>query len=104
MILFDDEKIIREGLEMLVEWEQFDFEVVGVFEDGNSLIEYLIWNPVDVIITDIKMPNGTGLDVARYCHEKKTKERWHYDRQQFDDALNSFCGVVSKNTFFAFVN
>ena len=73
IVIADDEKIIREGLEMLVDWEQFDFDVVGVFEDGNSLIEYMMRNPVDVIITDIKMPNGTGLDVARYCYEKKVK-------------------------------
>lgn len=73
VVIADDEKIIREGLEQLVDWNLFDFEVVGVFEDGNSLIEYMKRNPVDVIITDIKMPNGTGLDVAGYCYEKRIK-------------------------------
>ena len=72
VVIADDEKIIREGLETLVEWELFDFEVVQVFEDGNSLMEYVRFHPIDLIITDIKMPNGTGLDVARYCHEQKT--------------------------------
>ena len=73
VVVADDEKIIREGLEMLVEWKQFDFEVVATFEDGNSLIEYIKFNPVDVVVTDIKMPNGTGLDVAKYCYDKKIK-------------------------------
>ncbi len=73
VVIADDEKIIREGLEMLVDWERFDFEVVQTFEDGNSLIEYMRLNPVDVIITDIKMPNGTGLDVARHCYDRNVK-------------------------------
>lgn len=72
VVIADDERIIREGLEAFVDWEQFDFEVVSTFEDGNSLIEYMRFHPVDVIITDIKMPNGTGIDVARHCYETKT--------------------------------
>lgn len=69
LIIADDEKIIRMGLKNLVEWEKLGFEVIELFTDGQEIIEYLDYMLPDVILTDIKMNQVSGLDVAKYVFE-----------------------------------
>lgn len=71
VIIADDERRIREGLKKQMPWEELGFEVVNTFADGEEVIEYLEYMPVDVVLTDIRMPHGTGIDVARYVYESK---------------------------------
>lgn len=69
LILSDDEPFIREGMRDLIDWNGLGFEIVGIFEDGGPVIEYLKNHTVDAIVTDIKMPLYTGLDIAKYAYE-----------------------------------
>ena len=55
MIIADDERIIREGIYNLFDWQELGFEICGVFSDGQEVIEYLEYMPADLILTDIKM-------------------------------------------------
>ncbi len=71
VLIADDEIFIREGLEKIISALNPAFEVVKIFENGNALIEYIKENSADVIISDIRMPNGTGLDIAKYVYENK---------------------------------
>ena len=68
LIIADDEKIIQEGLAHFVDWEEMGFEVVRTLGDGEEVIEFLESEPVDVVLTDIKMPHATGIDIARYSY------------------------------------
>ena len=45
----------------------------GDFEDGEEVIEYLQENEADTIITDIRMPNVDGLELAKYVQEHVPK-------------------------------
>lgn len=69
LIIADDEKRIRQGLKNIVDWNSLGFEVTEIFADGQDVIEYLDYMMPDVILTDIKMNNVSGLDVARYVFE-----------------------------------
>ncbi len=69
LIIVDDEEIIRNGLAEIIDWKSIGYEVVGCFEDGKNLIEYLKNNPVDVIMTDIMMDNVSGLDICKFVYE-----------------------------------
>ena len=71
LLIVDDEQVIREGLRDLVDWSALGFKPVGVFEDGREVVEYLNRDKVDLIITDIRMPSVTGLDIARLVYENK---------------------------------
>lgn len=71
LVIADDEKRIRDSLEHSVEWEKLGFEVIGSFEDGSGVLEFFRNSIPDVILTDIKMANVTGLDVAQYVYENK---------------------------------
>lgn len=45
----------------------------GDFEDGEEVIEFLQENEADIIITDIRMPNTDGLELAKYVQEHMPK-------------------------------
>ena len=70
LILADDEPSIRNGLS-LMPWHELGFELVGVFSDGSEVIEFLQNESADVVLTDIVMPQVTGIEVAKWVHENR---------------------------------
>ena len=71
IMLADDEPIMRKALQTLVEWHQFECEVVYVAANGNEVIENLEKVKPDILITDIKMPGMDGIEISKYIWEKK---------------------------------
>lgn len=69
VVVVDDKKIIVESLAKFIENEVEGFSVVGTFRDGSEVLEFISENHVDVIITDVRMHNVSGIDVARYICE-----------------------------------
>ena len=67
VIIVDDEPLIREGLVKLFRWEDFQMQVRAVFSNGSLALEYLEKQPVDLIITDIKMPVMNGIELMQEC-------------------------------------
>lgn len=64
VILVDDHEIVRQGLRALLEGEQ-DIEVVGEADSGKSAVEFVrIHNP-DVVVMDVRMPEGSGVEACR---------------------------------------
>jgi two-component system response regulator YesN len=61
VMIIDDEERIRLGLAKLVEQVDPQVKVCGVYASGKELLEQLDSVPVDLIITDIKMPQMNGL-------------------------------------------
>lgn len=66
LVIVEDEKIARERLIHMVKWEDLGFYVEASFSGGQEVLNYLRYNIPQVILTDIKMPRVTGLDVAKY--------------------------------------
>jgi len=66
VLVIDDEEIMRRFVQEFL--ERIDIEVYAA-ESGQRGIEYLKQEPFDLVITDMKMPKVTGLDVL-----KKVKE------------------------------
>lgn len=60
-VIIDDEAWIREGLIEHIDWERIGIQLAGSFEDGADAIKELAVHPVDIIMTDIRMPNMTGI-------------------------------------------
>lgn len=63
-ILIDDEPIALEKLHKYAERISF-IETVGTFDNGMEAMEYLVANPVDLIFTDINMPDMNGIDFIK---------------------------------------
>ncbi len=69
LLLVDDHEIVRRGLRELLEAED-DFEVVaqaGTVEEG---VELDI-STVDVAVLDVRLPDGSGVDLCRQLREKR---------------------------------
>lgn len=65
IVIIDDEPFIIEGLKILINWNEYGCEIVGSATKGDSglfLIEQL---KPDIVITDIRMPNMTGIEMIR---------------------------------------
>lgn len=70
LVITDDELEIRQGLRNYFPWESLGFEVVKDFSNGKELLEYVENHPVDVIISDIRMPFLSGIELAKTIYEK----------------------------------
>ncbi|MEF3302971.1 response regulator transcription factor [Paenibacillus sp. GYB003] len=65
VLIVDDEPIIRVGLKALVDWERHGFRLAGEAADGVEALEQLRSKPIDIVITDIRMPRMDGLALMR---------------------------------------
>lgn len=70
-IVVDDESIIRNGISSFVNKCGAGFEVINTFKDGSEAIDFLEENDVDLVISDVKMSNVSGLGLAQYIYENK---------------------------------
>jgi two-component system, response regulator YesN len=71
LVIIEDDYFIRTGLASHIPWDTIGFEVVGTFEDGQNALESLAANPVDVVLSDIRMPIMSGLELARELHQRQ---------------------------------
>jgi DNA-binding NtrC family response regulator len=62
LLIVDDEAVIRDGLKRVLEGESF---VVETCSSGFSAIEIMQQREFDLIITDLKMPGMSGIEVLK---------------------------------------
>lgn len=71
-MIVDDEPKIRNGLLGLLGRHE-GWQVTGVFEDAHSALTALYDQEADVIVTDIKMPEISGLELIRQIRERNQR-------------------------------
>lgn len=75
VVVLDDEPLILEGLTKKIDWASMNCEVVGSALNGNVGKELLERLRPDLVISDIKMPGLTGMELAelnyRHCYAHK---------------------------------
>ncbi len=69
ILVVDDEPLIRDYLQRSIHSFHSDFEVAATARDGVEAIEYINRYYVDVVITDIKMPEIDGLTLSKYIFD-----------------------------------
>lgn len=74
VLLAEDQSMVRGALAALLNMEE-NIRVVAQVEDGKAALEYLNrthseTDAIDIVLTDIEMPNITGIELAEVLAEK----------------------------------
>ncbi len=69
IIVADDEEEIRRGIIRKVNWEAIGFRVIGEAENGIEALELVEKMEPDLLLTDIRMPFLSGIEMARQIRE-----------------------------------
>lgn len=70
VLLVDDHKMFLEGLTSIL-LDDADIQVMDTVVDGHQAMEYMRSNEVDVVVTDINMPEMDGIEL-----NLKLKKKW----------------------------
>ncbi len=69
VIIADDEEEIRRSLIRKIDWEDIGFQVVGEAANGEDALELVEKLEPDLLLTDVKMPFISGIELARQVRE-----------------------------------
>lgn len=62
--IVDDHPIVIEGLKTMLQHEE-NVQLVGGFENGESILSYLKLHKADLILLDISLPDINGMDLCQ---------------------------------------
>jgi len=63
VVIVDDHTLFRDGLRAILSMED-DFEVIADVESAEDIVELMWETKPDVLLLDIRMPQGSGLDAV----------------------------------------
>jgi two-component system response regulator NreC len=101
--LADDHQILVDGLRRLID-ATADLKVVATATDAASAIEVVRRERPDVLVLDISMPGGGGLEVARRIREMELETKivvltmWAEDRYVLEAVRLGVAGYVLKRS------
>jgi len=102
VLLVDDHSLFRDGIKKIFT-DIDEIGIVGEAEDGNTLLSKFSELQPDVILTDIAMPNRTGLEAIKtLTNREKNVKALFLSQYCGDDYINSVIksgghGLVGKN-------
>jgi len=70
-VLVDDEQFDLIGLQQLIPWEELGIEIVFSANKPLAALGYVQDNEVDILISDIRMPVMSGLELTRLCLQRQ---------------------------------
>lgn len=63
VVLVDDQELVLQGLSGLIPWEEAGFTIVGRFTSAREAFGFIRAERPDVVMTDIRMPEMSGLEL-----------------------------------------
>ena len=71
VLLVDDEEPALEGLEKGVDWKKVGISKIYKCHSKDTAIRMLKTYSIDMVVTDIEMPGGSGIELIRWVRENK---------------------------------
>ena len=65
LVIIDDERKILDGIAEIFPWDNIGFQVTGKYTRAKEALKHLEREKVDVVMTDICMPDMNGLELAK---------------------------------------
>lgn len=70
LLIADDEPLVQAGIKSMLNWGNYDINIVGAAMNGAVAYEMINEYSPQIVITDIKMPVMSGLELAKKCYEE----------------------------------
>ncbi|MCL2376307.1 MAG: response regulator [Defluviitaleaceae bacterium] len=70
LLIADDEPLVLVGLQTMLNWDKYGIEICGTARNGGIAMELIEQKRPDIVITDIRMPILSGLELMMDCREK----------------------------------
>lgn len=71
VLIVDDNEMVIEALSKIIDWIRYNFTLIGKAYNGVDALEIARKYSVDILITDIKMPEMDGLELIRIITDKQ---------------------------------
>ncbi|MFP5352857.1 MAG: response regulator transcription factor [Actinomycetota bacterium] len=101
VMLVDDHEVVRQGLRSLLEAEG-DIEVVAEAENGVSAVSLASAHHPDVVVMDVRMPGGSGVEACRAIRDERPEAQvimltsFSDDEALFNSIMAGAAGFVLK--------
>lgn len=63
LVIADDEPAIREAISTIIDWKSLQIDLIGTCKNGPETLKTILEEKPDIVLTDIKMPGLSGLDL-----------------------------------------
>ncbi len=76
VLLVDDERMILDGISMIIDWESYGVQLTGKAMNGIEALEFIEKDSPDIVITDITMPGLDGIGLVSKTRERFPAIKW----------------------------
>lgn len=70
VIIIDDEPKMIKGIRNAFDWNKYGFEIIGEFTSAHKAFDFICEKSPDLVLTDIRMPEISGLELLKRTKEK----------------------------------
>ncbi|WP_313578153.1 response regulator transcription factor [Lacrimispora sp.] len=70
VMIVDDEVLVRLGIQSLIKWENYGYQIVSDASDGEEALQKIRQYQPDIVLTDLKMSPVDGFELISECREK----------------------------------
>ncbi len=69
LLIVDDEPLVQIGIKSMLDWSSLDISIIGCAGNGAEAFEIIQNQRPDIVLTDIKMPMMSGMELLKLCRE-----------------------------------
>lgn len=99
VLLVEDELFVRESIKNIIPWEQLQYRLIGEAGNGVDAMELIEQYEPDVVITDIVMPEMSGLELLKTARSRgysckfvmlTCMNEFHYARESLEYGASNY--------------
>lgn len=100
VVVADDEDELREAVCTMIPWQELGFRLVGSASNGLDALQLVEQHGPDLLLTDIRMPFISGIELARQVREVRpaTHIAFLSGYDDFEYAQQAIYGITSSAT------
>lgn len=70
LLIVDDEPLVQVGLSSMLDWKSLKIDICGTAKNGQEAYDMIQSDHPEIVITDIKMPIMSGIELLKRCREE----------------------------------